>query len=409
MNKKHNVIANMQGVIASTTKRSLALLTAAGLAFGLAACGDDSSSANGPDPKDDEEVTSSDSEGDLSSAAADGSSSSSEETKVSLTGAFFASDYTTGELRWIDKDGKVSKKSLSFYQDSRVAVNGADLFVMEGLGTDNITLIDPEKLETEGEKAVVWQKSMDPTTNPIDMAFDGDKAWVALQNADSLVQISTKDGKILKSIKTGAFNNGEEKSPYVTDIALDDGKLYAVFARYDAMYTYPNGLLAVYDASTGELKDTVQLLTHNPKNVVVYDGNVFVATQGDYNDSFATDADENRGLEKINLEKKTSKLFASGKTLGGGIYQLAAEDGVAYACVLKTWGAQLLVKIDLATGKTETVKGVPDPEFVSVKDGVVYAADRTLGSEKVYVVKDGKATALDQPKGAIAPYNIALF
>ncbi|MBR2074447.1 MAG: PQQ-binding-like beta-propeller repeat protein [Fibrobacter sp.] len=379
MNKKHNVIANMQGVIASMAKQSLACIAVASLAFGLSACGDDSSSA------------------------------SSNEPEVSLTGVFFASDYTTGELRWIDKEGKVSEKKLSFYQDSRVAVNGADLFVMEGLSKDNIVLVDPEKLETDGEKAVVWQVSLDDDTNPIDMAFDGDKAWVALQNADSLIHISTKDGKILKSIKTGTFSNGEEKSPYVADIALDDGKLYAVFARYDAMWMYPNGLLAIYDASTGELQDTIQLLTHNPKNVIVSDGNVFVATQGDYNMNGATDADENRGLEKINLEKKTSTLFVSGQTLGGGIYQLAAEDGVAYACVLKTWGAQLLVKIDLATGKTETVKGVPDPEFVAVKDGVVYAADRTFESEKLYVVKDGKATALDQPKGAIAPYNIALF
>ena len=366
-------------VIASVAKQSLAFMTAVGLAFGLSACGDDSSSA------------------------------SSNEPEVSLTGAFFATDYTTGELRWIDMDGKVSEKKLSFHQDSRVAVNGADLYVMEGLSKDNISLIDPEKLESDGEKAVVWQVSLDDNTNPVDMAFDGDKAWVALQNADSLIQISTKDGKVLKSIKTGAFSNGEEKSPYVADIALDNGKLYAIFARYDAMWTFPNGLLAVYDASTGELKDTVQLLTHNPKNVIVSDGNVYVATQGDYNANGATDADDNRGLEKIDLEKKTSKMFVSGKTLGGGIYQLAAEDGFAYACVLKTWGAQLLVKIDLASGKTETIKGVPDPEFVAVKDGVVYAADRTLESEKIYVLKDGKATALDMPKGAIAPYNIALF
>lgn len=361
------------------TSKFIAGLAIAGLSFGLSACGDDSSSA------------------------------SSNEPEVSLTGVFFASDYKTGELRWIDKEGKVSEKKLSFHQDSRVAVNGADLYVMEGLSKDNISLIDPEKLESDGEKAVVWQVSLDDNTNPVDMAFDGDKAWVALQNADSLIQISTKDGKVLQSIKTGAFSNGEEKSPYVADIALDDGKLYAVFARYDAMWTYPNGLLAVYDASTGELKDTVQLLTHNPKNVIVSDGNVYVATQGDYNMNGATDADDNRGLEKIDLEKKTSKMFVSGKTLGGGIWQIAAEDGVAYACILKTWGAQLLVKIDLASGKTETIKGVPDPEFVAVKDGVVYAADRTLESEKVYVVKDGKATALDQPKGAIAPYNIALF
>ena len=389
----------------------IAGLAVAGLAFGLAACGGDSSSANGPDPKDDEEVTSSDSEGDLSSAAADGSSSSSEETKVSLTGAYFASDYTTGELRWIDKDGKISEKKLDFFQDSRVAINGADLFVMQAKGKDNITLINPEKLETEGEKAVVWQVALDAESNPIDMAFDSDTtAWVALENADSLIQISTKDGKILQSIKTKDFNNEGATAPHVADLAFDNGKLYAVFARYDAFWTYPNGLLAVYDASTGKLQTKVELKTHNPKNVVVSDGSVFVATQGDYNADSGTDADENRGLEKVDLEKKSSELFVSGTTLGGGIWQLAAEDGAAYACILKaSWGTLLLVKIDLTSGKIESIKGVSAPEFVTVKNGAVYVADRTYGSEKVYVVKNGKATALAMPKGAIAPYNIALF
>ena len=359
----------------------IAGLAIAGLAFGLAASGDDSSS-----------------------------SASSSEPKVSLTGSYFASDYSTGELRWIDMEGKVSEKKLGFFQDSRVAINGADLFVMQAKDKDNITLIDPEKLETEGEKAVIWQVALDKESNPIDMAFDSDKtAWVALENADSPIQISTKDGKILQSIKTKDFNNEGATAPHVADLAYDDGKLYAVFARYDATWTYPNGLLAVYDASTGKLQTKVELKTHNPKNVFISDGKVFVATQGDYNMDGATDADENRGLEKVDLEKKTSELFVSGKTLGGGIWQLAADDGVAYACILKVWGAQVLVKIDLTSGKVESIKGLSDPEFVAVKDGVVYAADRTYESEKIYVLKDGKATALDMPKGAIAPYNIALF
>ena len=418
MNKKHNVIA-------SVAKQSLAFIAAASLAFGLAACGDDSSS--GPSTNgDDEEISSSSEDGQSSSSDEGGQSSSSvEETssssnalssssidkvKVSLTGAYFASDYTTGELRWIDKDGKISEKKLDFFQDSRVAVNGADLFVMQAKGKDNITLIKPEKIETEGEKAVVWQVALDKESNPIDMAFNSDTtAWVALENADSLIQISTKNGKILQSIKTKDFNNEGATAPHVADLAFDNGKLYAVFARYDASWVYPNGLLAVYDASTGKLQTKVELKTHNPKNVIVSDGNVFVATQGDYNADSGTDADENRGLEKVDLEKKTSELFVSGKTLGGGIWQLAAEDGVAYACILKAWGAQLLVKIDLTSGKVESIKGLSDPEFVAVKDGVVYAADRTYGSEKVYVVKDGKASALTMPKGAIAPYNIALF
>ena len=74
-------------------KQSLLALAAAGLTFGLMACGDDSSSSSGVDP---------------------------EEEGVSLTGVVFGSDYKTGELRWIDKDEKISEKSLSFYQDSKV-------------------------------------------------------------------------------------------------------------------------------------------------------------------------------------------------------------------------------------------------------------------------------------------------
>ena len=155
------------------------------LAFGLSsfvmftACGDDSSSSSSPEENEGEEL--------------------------SLTGAVFGSDYKTGELRWIDKDGKISEKSLSFHQDSKVLVDGADLYVLERMGADNISLVAPEKLDSDGEKAVVWQVSLDDGANPVDMEFDGENAWVALQNADSLVKISTADGKVVKSIKTGKF------------------------------------------------------------------------------------------------------------------------------------------------------------------------------------------------------------
>ena len=124
------------------------------LAFGLSsfvmftACGDDSSSSSSPEENEGEEL--------------------------SLTGAVFGSDYKTGELRWIDKDGKISEKSLSFHQDSKVLVDGADLYVLERMGADNISLVAPEKLDSDGEKAVVWQVSLDDGANPVDMEFDGE-------------------------------------------------------------------------------------------------------------------------------------------------------------------------------------------------------------------------------------------
>ena len=377
-------------VIASVAKQSLALLTVTSLAFGLAACGDDSSSSSGVGPEENETV------------------------ETTIKAVVFGSDYTTGELRWIDKDNKISKKSLDFFSDSKVAANAGDLYVMERMGADNITKIDPEKLESDGKKAVIWQVSLDDDANPTDMVFDGEKAWVALQNADSLIQISTKDGKIAKSIKTGKFAYEGEKSPYVTDLELADGKLYALFQRYTKdenwNMTYPKGLLAIYDAKSGDLKDTIQLKAQNPSAMTYFDGAIYVASMGEYNEFYGTDADDKRGIEKVNLKDKKSEMLVSGEKLGGGVYTFAAEDGVVYVGAYKGSGDVPLMKVALKDKKVETVKGIADAEgSVAVRDGEVFVGDRTMGSEKVIQVKDGKAKDLESPKGALAPFSIVLF
>ena len=366
------------------------LLASAGLAFGLVACGDDSSSSP---------------------------SSAPEKVEVSIAGVVFGSDYKTGELRWIDKDGEISEKTLSFYQDSRVKSNEADLYVLEGMGADNITKIDPDKLESDGKKAVVWQVALDDDVNPVDMAFDGDFAWVALQNADSLVKISTKDGEIKKSIKTKKFAHEGETSPFVTDIELDDGNLYVLMQRYtqDENYvvTYPKGLLAIYDASKGDLVDTIQLKSKNPSSIAVVDGQVFVATHGEYNDAFGTDADDKRGIEKVNVSKKKSELLVSGEKLGGGVVSMVVDDDIAYVSINKGYdenyaAIQALKKVNLSSKKVEDVDGFTDLSgSMAISDGKLYVGDRT--ASKVHVWNGEKKKSIKQPKGALAPYSIALF
>lgn len=366
------------------------LLASAGLAFGLVACGDDSSSSP---------------------------SSAPEKVEVSIAGVVFGSDYKTGELRWIDKDGEISEKTLSFYQDSRVKSNEADLYVLEGMGADNITKIDPDKLESDGKKAVVWQVSLDDGVNPVDMAFDGDFAWVALQNADSLVKISTKDGEIKKSIKTKKFAYEGETSPFVTDIELDDGNLYVLMQRYtqDENYvvTYPKGLLAIYDASKGDLVDTIQLKSKNPSSIAVVDGQVFVATHGEYNDAFGTDADDKRGIEKVNVSKKKSELLVSGEKLGGGVVSMVVDDDIAYVSINKGYdenyaAIQALKKVNLSSKKVEDIDGFTDLSgSMAISDGKLYVGDRT--ASKVLVWNGEKKKSIKLPKGALAPYSIALF
>jgi biotin carboxyl carrier protein len=355
-----------------------------------------------------------------SSSAKDESSSSVEEVSSSsagdvVTAAVFGSDYTTGELRWVINGKKISEKSIAFFQDSKVIANGSDLYVLERMKADNITKLNSKELEEKGAEAVVWQISLDDNANPVDLAFDGENAWVALQNADSLVKISTKDGKISKSIKTTDFAYEGEASPYVADIELNGGKLYVLMQRYTSdpatwVTTYPQGLLAIYDASTGDLKDTVQLLKKNPTAMTFFDGSLYVASQGEYNAAYGTDADEERGIEKVNIAEKKSELVVSGKTLGGGIYSFAAEDGIAYAAIYKAYGDVPLAKIDLAAKKASTVEGIVDAEgSLAVKGGIVYVGDRSYANEKVFVVKDGKASAVESVEGALAPYSITLL
>jgi hypothetical protein len=80
------------------------------------------------------------------------------------------------------------------------------------------------------------------------------------------------------------------------------------------------GLLAMYKLSDGTLLDTIPLLTKNPMAVKVVKGNVYVGTQGEYNPvTWGIDADDNRGIEKIDLKNKKSELWVSGAELGGGV------------------------------------------------------------------------------------------
>lgn len=365
------------------------MLASFGAAFMMQACGDDSSSSSSPAPQEEE---------------------------VSIVGVVFGSDISTGELRWIDKEGEVSKSNLSFYQDSRVFANGSDLYVLERQGADNIVKIDPNKLESDGKKAVEWQVALDNNSNPVDMAFDGEKAWVALQDADSLVRISTEDGSITKSIKLKKFSYKGENSPYVADIELNDGNLYVLMQRYtmdeNFVTTYPKGLLAIYDASKGSLKDTIQLKTKNPSAIAIVNGEVFVATHGEYNAGYGTDADDKRGIEKVNVDKKKSELLISGEKLDGGVAFMVAEDDVVYVSINQGYDAnytakQALKKVDLSAKKVKDIEGFSDMSgSMAIKDGKLYVGDRTASVIRVW---DGEKKKIKLPKGALAPYSIALF
>jgi hypothetical protein len=166
----------------------------------------------------------------------------------------------------------------------------------------------------------------------------------------------------------------------------------------------------VYDASTGELKKTIELATKNPQKMTFFKDELYVATLGEYNDLSGTDADDKRGIEKVDLTAKKSELIISGEKLGAGAYSLTEDNGIAYVATLKAWGSSPIVKVDLESKKVTKIDGITDAQWsVAYKNGVLYVGDHVNSEAKVYVYKDSKLTALETPEGALPTYSIALF
>ena len=318
----------------------------------------------------------------------------------------FGSDYKTGELRWVLEDG-VSDKKLSFNQDSKLVGIDGNLFVLERLAADNLALVDVS------EDKVKWQIDLDDASNPSDVVkANKDEVWVALEGAAKFVKISVKDGKVTKTVETKKFNQGKASTPNLVDLEVSGDTLFALFQRSEN-YAYPApGLLALYKLSNGDLLDTIKLAKKNPMAMGFAKGKLYVASQGEYNESYGTDADDKRGIEVVDFAKKSSSLVVDGKKLGGGVYAFAvdSEEGVAYAAVYKGFGDVPLMKVDLSKKDAKAVSDVSDVEgslFFDDVDGVLYIGDR--GSKGgLYKYDNGKVSKIESPKEMLPVYSIAI-
>ena len=176
-------------------------------------------------------------------------------------------------------------------------------------------------------------------------------------------------------------------TPFAADLEVSGDTLFAVFQRYEvgddgytAIFNDP-GLLAMYKLSDGTLLDTITLVTKNPQAVKVVKGNVYVGTQGEYNASWGIDADENRGIEKVDLKKKKSELWVSGTLLGGGVYMMDVDpiSGKAVVAVYKAYQNVPAAEVDLNDKSVKRIDGVVDASggiYYDRKGELFYIGDR---------------------------------
>lgn len=335
-------------------KKILTLLASMSLAFFMSACGDDNSSSTGVDCLENESCLDDDlssASDDESSSSVKGKSSSSEKAKSSSS---------------VKKD----EKSSSSEKDAKSSSSKKD------------------------------EKSSSSET-PASSSSE------AKSSSSEAVSSSSEEPESSSSVELKVTFLSE--TPNAADLEVSGDTLFAVFQRYvpvtgGADFQDP-GLLAMYKLSDGTLLDTIPLLTKNPMAVKVVKGNVYVGTQGEYNPvTWGIDADDNRGIEKIDLKNKKSELWVSGAELGGGVnlMEVNAKEGKAYVAVYRAYGDVFVVEVDLAS---KSVKSVG--KEVDATGGLFFDADKNL----LYIGDRGVVnwTTLDASDMGVRAYDGTTF
>lgn len=309
-------------------KKILTLLASMSLALFMSACGDDNSSGASVDCLENESCLDDDlssASDDESSSSVKGKSSSSEKAKSSSS---------------VKKD----EKSSSSEKDDKSSSSGKEDKSSSSQKDDKSSSSEAKSSSSEAEP----------------------------ESSSSSVEL-----KITYLAET----------PYAADLEVSGDTLFAVFQRYEvaddgytSIFNDP-GLLAMFKLSDGTLLDTITLVTKNPMAVTVVKGNVYVGTQGEYNAAWGIDADENRGIEKIDLKNKKSELWVSGTLLGGGVYMMDVDkaSGKAYVAVYRAYQDVPAVEVDLASKSVKTIDGIVDASgsiFYDSKANLAYIGDR---------------------------------
>lgn len=329
-------------------------------------------------------------------------------------GLVFTSDYTNGELRWFDLDSNtISKEKLTLNQDAKVVVQGPQVFVLERYGADNLVKIDPSKL-SEGASAVVYQTALEEGANPSDIvALDKKTAWLGLEGSPNLLQINTDSkGEVLKTVDLSAYTAEGNISPNLVKLMLKGDTLIALLQRLDMYQVTSPGLVVLIDANKGTILDTIGLQTGNPSAFALVNGDLWLSTQGAYNDNYGLDADNARGIERVVFKNKKSVLEVSGKNLGGGVSSMVIDNEakLIYVSVMDPTGAYSVQQVSLEDNSIKTIDGIEDSSgslFWDAESALLYIGDRSFGGEKLLVYN---GTSVKKIKGdnVLPPFNMTV-
>lgn len=218
-----------------------------------------------------------------SSAGGYFASGEANESQTALGGSFLASrrqrflvatsDFSiAGQIDLVevvrDSQIRVTARVANASADPVVRVTGGGAFVVNRLGFDNVTRLDPR----DGFKAA-WQASIGAGANPHDVALvDDEKAYVSRYEPpfDDLAIIAAKGGAGRGTIELSSFAENRDATPRADRLAQAGGLVFAGLQDIDRTFTrYAGGKLAAIDPTSDAVVGVVALPGKNPGTIDV--------------------------------------------------------------------------------------------------------------------------------------------
>ena len=312
----------------------------------------------------------------------------------------FTSDYKTGKLIWFNDIASLEAAdgNLSFFQDSKIKVIGENIYVLERIGFDNISCIPAKSLN---DPKSIKQKSLEDNSNPYDIAVIGEKGYIAFNNADYLQIINPSACELEDKIDLPI-----KKSNASAIVASGDTLFVAMQRLNEKFVSTKPGLLALINAKTKTIIDTIQMNFYNPHSMFISKGKLYISSVR-YNPDDPTIVDkENCGIEAMDL---ATHEFETIYNKDGGVSEMAfdEENEIIYASVYLRFGTTPVLPISI-TSKTA---GNRLPGITDSYNGLVYYSEtaKVFSTDtknlKVYDVATKKTATINT---ALPSYSLAI-
>jgi len=349
----------------------------------------------------------------------------------------FTSDYTDGELRWLDPDGTfpftLDNGSLDFYQDSWVFAHEGKIFLLERPLDANVTPMRSDgRLNclspTTGQPVSYGSDTLSPASNPYDIAFIGNNGYIAQYGLNYIQVFSVSTCKKTTTIPLPITTNDTANGATINaaSIKASGNTLLVVAQRW---IKYPTdtdstnraadkGIVYFIDATNPTSTSRVQLKYKNPLSSVLTGGKLYVGSGWDLYSSIKQDS---CGIEYVNVSSKSGDTLVSARRLGGGATDIVlGESGYLYTTVYINWGNVLVKQVSLSNG-------TPSAQVPSVNNATCLVYDNEkknlfigngtpgdpntpVPSLKFYNTTAGTADVNNSKTtdGALPPYSLAI-